>query len=351
MSKEFLEVNPKVVFPCSVPKLGMGTITSDDVGEALEEIENLSEKITFSVGLAKCSSLKIEVVTELDDIKNLNSKYSNRSLRRTDYYLIFSGEMTMEKLGVVDLKGSKIKMTSNQEKSFYEQSYSEEFASEVIYFLFLTNLAKVGRIFTNDGIVVYPSGQHASLDRVACFLDEAIEISEKIKWSQIKKLDMLQVWNWTNSFSCGQDRFGHTPVGRALCAFSNLFNIRYSNTDEALKLFWAMVGLEALYTDGKGDLTHQLAEKTQIILGEQIEFKKIVKKMYAYRSKFVHGDAPFPSYFFESDAMLEYENFSDEVANAANMATAILVATLQYLIERDWKELSFKYSVNNPKDN
>lgn len=345
MSKETLTINPKVLFPGVIPNLGMKVISFDDVIETLKELKTLSGKVSFEMESGECSPLNIEVITEEQAVLALDSKFNNKSIRKSDYYLIFSNEITITEFEWQEHNDGEIRMmTIGRDKLFYEQQFSDFFVSEVRYFLFLSNLAKAGHIFTKEGAIIYPFGVSRSIEKVACFLDEAVKIADKVKWSQIKKLDILKVWNWARNFNCGRDRFGYTPVGRALCAFSYLFDDRNFSSNISLRLFWAMVGLESLYTDGKGDLTHQIAEKTQIILGEQTEFKKLVKNMYAHRSKFVHGDVPFPSYFFEGE-IPEYNKFSNEIGEAANMATAILIASLQYLIEKDWKELSFKYTI------
>ena len=61
--------------------------------------------------------------------------------------------------------------------------------------------------------------------------------------------------------------------------------------------------------------------------------------MYHYRSRLVHGDIKLPSAFFEYLDM----KFDDEVSKYANLAAAILVATLQAMCRRNVHALDFNY--------
>ena len=71
--------------------------------------------------------------------------------------------------------------------------------------------------------------------------------------------------------------------------------------------------------------------------------------MYNYRSRFIHGEIPFPNYFSEADATPEYEKFFEKTEECVDIATSILLASLQELIRRKWYSLDFKYSLNQPK--
>ncbi len=229
------------------------------------------------------------------------------------------------------------------------QGACEGLALEIRYFLFLSHIAKPGHIRAGEGKLFYDETNSKNIEGVSCDLQFALEVAEKISWPEIHELLIQDVWLWATSFKCGAEGFGFSPAGRALAAFSHLFNNSFSNSATAISLFWSMVGLESLYTSGSGELTQQLLEKPPILLGEQKDYKKHVKSMYNYRSRFVHGDIPFPNYFYGADASPEYEEFFSESSESVEIATAILLATLQQLVRNGWHSLNFEYSLKRPE--
>jgi len=139
-----------------------------------------------------------------------------------------------------------------------------------------------------------------------------------------------------NGFSEG---FSKNPVGRALCALSQVFN---SRNDENMRLVWAMVGLEALYVKGKVSITEQVKEKIQTLLGKVETHKKKINEMYEHRSRFIHGDIDIPGIH-----CFDNSDFEDKQCKTADLAIAILIATLQEIIIKDWSSLEFSYSISD----
>ena len=112
-----------------------------------------------------------------------------------------------------------------------------------------------------------------------------------------------------------------------------------------MQLFWALVGLEALYVHGKAELAQQVREKSQVLLGKQVTFKKRITQMYDFRSRFLHGDLDFPGLCLVGDARETVARFDSELLEAIAMAVAVLVGTIQEVIRRDWAGLRFDYTV------
>jgi hypothetical protein len=108
---------------------------------------------------------------------------------------------------------------------------------------------------------------------------------------------------------------------------------------------WALLGIEAVYVVGEEGITQQIHEKTQIYLGEKSNFKKSIKSMYNFRSKFIHGELEIPSYFRHHHSSNEHEKYDKEITEATQLAVGILTATLQKLIIQDKKTLTFKYII------
>jgi len=55
----------------------------------------------------------------------------------------------------------------------------------------------------------------------------------------------------------------------------------------------------------------------------------------------------FPGLSFFHDATEDYERYLHDQLETIDMAAAILAATLQEIIVRDWAELDFAYTVGN----
>jgi len=101
-------------------------------------------------------------------------------------------------------------------------------------------------------------------------------------------------------------------------------------------LFWSMVAIESLFTSGEQGLTQQVRERTQLLLGRSKRAAKMITTMYNIRSKFVHGKLDFAGAHDLSDT-----DTNDEVDQAVDTAVAIVIATLQIMIERGWSGIRF----------
>jgi hypothetical protein len=176
-------------------------------------------------------------------------------------------------------------------------------------------------------------------------LQRAVELSAKIGWPNLQNIDLSTAWRWANTNISFSDGFDGTATGRALSAFSRLFE--GGELDEAVQLLWSMIGIEALYVTGKAAIMEQVRERVQHFLGRQNTHKKKIAQMYEFRSRFVHGVVDFPGLYLIGDADPRFEKYSDEQGETVNIAVAILVATLQEIIRRGWKGLTFETTVND----
>ncbi|RKL61404.1 hypothetical protein DXT63_16925 [Thermoanaerobacteraceae bacterium SP2] len=114
-----------------------------------------------------------------------------------------------------------------------------------------------------------------------------------------------------------------------------------SESNQGMDLFFSMIGLEALYCSSKHKIKKQLIEKTQIFLGTPIKYKRLLKNMYNYGSKIIHGGLNFPGKYHIFDAMEEFEQYENDYYYTILMAQSVLLATIQQLIKRNMNNLSF----------
>lgn len=210
----------------------------------------------------------------------------------------------------------------------------------------IANLARVGSVEIHDSCLV----QDGRKDRKPFKLNVsefrfAMRFAQEIGWPKFHKLKIARSWKWALQRKGFLEGFSDDPTSRALSAFTHLFKLN----DGPITLFWAIMGIEALYVRGREPKMEQVRERTQVLLGEQTSFKKKISEMYNFRSSFIHGDLDFPGLHLLHDATPKVESHDTALNEATSLAIAVLAATLQVLISRDWKGLRFSYTVANVK--
>jgi hypothetical protein len=220
-----------------------------------------------------------------------------------------------------------------------------EFIKGIYDLIVVANIARVGSLEIDRGVIVGRDGQLSARTNAmsAYSLREASNFAASIGWPTLQRLDFAKVWNWAMKQEGFLKRFGGGPTGRAINAFT--YSFEAIRTDPR-KLFWALVGIEALYVKGPS-VMEQVREKVWLFLGAQDSHKKKISQLYNFRSRFVHGDLDFPGMYFLHRATPSFDEYTDELHESVSLAEAILVATIQELVQRDWKGLSFSYTMSD----
>jgi len=181
------------------------------------------------------------------------------------------------------------------------------------------------------------------LKRLYLHLEEILDYSIKKKWPKFLNLDISKTWNWYINIALNEllDDLSSSEVSRSLNALTYL----YEDSDDINKLFWTMIGLEAIYVKGNEGIAEQIKNKGQLYLGDISEFKKRLNEMYSFRSSFIHGSKDFPSYFHIHDGLESYEKYIMDTWEVLLTAESMLIATLQKMAKQKKKELIFKYII------
>ncbi len=206
----------------------------------------------------------------------------------------------------------------------------------------ILNICRVGGF--NFGIGFIKTGYgYDKLHRMQLYTNELFNYSKEKKWPKFENLGIRKTWKWYLDIhsSNGLDEISSSNITRAFNAFSYL----YEKSEEINKLFWAMVGIEAIYVKGKEGISQQIKEKAQLYLGEIEEFKKRLSKMYEFRSAFIHGSKNFPSFFHFQDALDSYEIFSSEMFEVLLTAESLLIASIQKIAMEGRQNLEFEYII------
>lgn len=245
-----------------------------------------------------------------------------------------------ENLTGVTSEGSEIVFDHEQSVNVRRSTAASLFEKRINDLILAANLAQPNKVQVYEGTILQDSEfwKMQFVDVDALFL--ATKISTQLGWPQIESLKFSDVWSWLlkqQGFLMG---FGSGKVVRALNALANIVSVDQQNF--CMNLFWAMMGIEALYCIGNKDLSEQVREKSQIFLGEIESYKKRLKQMYQFRSRFIHGDIDFPGPIVVCDGTDGLDKYYDELHESAGLAIAILVSTIQQLINRGWDSLIFE---------
>jgi hypothetical protein len=206
------------------------------------------------------------------------------------------------------------------------------------------NIARPGLIsifggeFKADGhtIVSAPVLQNHLLDQ--------LEVARDLGWPKEVRVAYPEALVWVSGVLSAHPFIGGTPVSRALAAFSHIA-ARGDNSTGHLELFWAMMGLEALYCDRTEALKRQHIDKAAVVFGPLSENKKRVRRLYDFRSSLVHGGMSIPYSFTGDYDDTGIDSFHHELYEAESIAYLLLLASLQFLVRRKRVDLQFTYKL------
>lgn len=121
--------------------------------------------------------------------------------------------------------------------------------------------------------------------------------------------------------------------------FNSLSNVVSKDGFEAI--IYAIVGLENIYAKNRNNKLIQLTENICSIY--DFIKPKDIKQIYDVRSKFVHGDYPFPNHY---TYYLSYPNsVTEDYQKTLNISYALIILTLQKFIVTDTNYIDFQKSI------
>ena len=311
------------------------------VQTGLEELEETSGTIPFESGIGSTHYPKIQWIA--NPSKTIRKLFSPYSLGRFEILKItskipFSGKE-------IEIPESAGAVKPKDVDELCRLVLCEIFREQVFNLIVAANLSRMGSIgveyslILQDGEENEPRSGILKVDSES--LLEAVELIVRLGWPELGHVPVLDAWNWLTQFEdFAGDVFSSSQIGRALGALTRA--IEPSVFEDPSRLFWALMGVEALYVHGNAAILEQVREKTKVVLGTPTAFKKRVNKMYDFRSRFVHGNLDFPN-LVRSGSSFD-SPFDKALVESTSLALAILISTLQQLIKTNSKELKFGYS-------
>jgi hypothetical protein len=166
---------------------------------------------------------------------------------------------------------------------------------------------------------------------------QACAAAEMEGWPTVDVIPFDSVWTWLRAQAAFATGVTNSAIARAVAAFSHLLEAE----GPAVQLFWALVGLEALFTEGEAGLLAQMRSRAPLIVGSAPRAHKLMGEMYQVRSKFVHGKLDFMSAHKVFEIADADSPISKELSDAVNTAVGILLASIQQLVRKNCFELRF----------
>jgi len=253
-----------------------------------------------------------------------------------------------------DVKHAKIMLKFSTQAELYDdaeidlsiQSFVHSLEQTILVYLTSLEVSAPGLIATIESVILANNKLVGSIQPFKSIIGEILEFNSGIRWPKIEKLEFSTTLKWVEENFLSIIGVSTNPLQRAFNSITHLIGHSNKNHVSDIELFWIMMGIEALYANGEIGIAEQIRIKTQIILGEMKEFKKEIKKMYNYRSRFTHGDINIPSSFHRNDS-IELEQYSVENYHSTLLACSILLSTIQFMIKNDYDKLNFNYKLEN----
>ncbi|WP_162427666.1 HEPN domain-containing protein [Pontibacter pudoricolor] len=293
----------------------------------LSETDQIRELIDYEVGHQYIASLSFHIIDT-----SIEGKVNKEIELISEGYSFFR----------VGATNTFIKIELNLVYTIDDKIFAEIKADNIISKLsLLISLTYATKVDFLEGVIL--SNDHSYLGKSEILLstiDYAYEHALKVGWPKITTLELSKTLAWFKDNSLHTDGCSKNKLHRAINAFSYQFSALHEHDTSIL--FWTVLGIEALLAEGNTNIMNQIKIKSSIILGQPLDYKKKLDKLYNYRSRFVHGEINFPPKFSD-----DYDNFEIEYWDYLHFATSILISLIRYLISENKVEYRFEYSLSN----
>lgn len=219
-------------------------------------------------------------------------------------------------------------------------------AEAYIYDLFLiANLALPGAADFLGVRVDSPEVSKQPDIRLGSYYLEVAATDREGKWPRLRTIDIETVAKWYSRVRHNLAQLPDSPVERAM--FALLHVCKSDGVPE--DIIWLFYAFESLFQTRVGENFASIVERIGLLLEpdpkQEKHMRKQLRAMYDYRSKFVHGGLAVihPMHHEGLDKRVD-----DEYGTTIDLSiygVKLLLACLQELVERDWRALMFKVSL------
>ena len=302
----------------------------------IAELLVLSKKINIPLNDLGNTTFVVEKVnpTKIESLRKSYKTYFQHDLLAL---LHFDIEISFDSIFEFSIPASSFDISK---EDFNRALLTSILESRFINFIIFTQLAIPGSLNTEKGLILKDGRYYHDFRAFSSSL-VGVAYDNNSLWPHIQSLSIIKVWKYIKSNTGILFNKSRTNIENGLNAFTYLFD--YS-TNTMHNLFWAMSGIESLYAQGEIGIGYQIDRKAKLFLGEPNEHKKILTKLYDFRSKFIHGSMSIPinNGWLSNDDQDKYDNEFYEKEYTANR---LLTATLQKIIELNLKEFEFDFKL------
>ena len=216
------------------------------------------------------------------------------------------------------------------------------FASHLYDLFLILNLALPGSMNLYSAKVSSADSKFSEdIDLSSFYFEDAWVSSNQGVWPPLKELPVITVAEWFYKVRPGFNQIPETPIERAFFALLHICGSNGRSED----IVWLFYAMESLFETRAGENFAALFERTCLVLNPPEEvrsrLKKELRKMYDYRSAFVHGGLKVihPHHREVMDKRVDQQY--DDIVVLSLRWTHILVACLQKMAENGWTEIKF----------
>ena len=302
-------------------------------------INQLKEEKSYKFIINEKEQIAKMYIQKIDE-ETLDEGYKELPMLRIQNSLHINMEINIEEYRDDEMDRELVKRHQFTEEQLIEvtiQDIAREFQKAINDFRIAMNIAFPGFFEVSEGYIFVKDKRYIKTETSYSSLLDAVLSARERKWPEIQILNIGDTWDWLLRRENFINAMSSNPIERALSAFTHIFQAE--NYDD---LFYSLIGIEAIYTDGKQGILEQLRKKSSAIFGEPENYKNSLSKMYDIRSRFIHGNLNFPSKYYRYDGIEQFDNFmKKEYTQCLEMAEALLVGTIQQFVIRDAETLNF----------
>lgn len=220
--------------------------------------------------------------------------------------------------------------------SIIKQLIMEDFEQNIQNLIFAFNLSYGGLFNISEGVCCFGKSalyinnkKYKDTNIGTGFLQTLYYDIVKKGWPNIQNIHITKTWSWLKNKTNFLNGSSKSRIDRAL----NALSYTYGHPNYEI-IFYLLLGIEALYNKGHGEIKAQIEEKSKMVLGNFSTINSLIKNMYNTRSNFIHGRFDFSKKKIEDDELQEspaHKKYYDSV----DTALSILICTLQILINND----------------
>lgn len=170
-------------------------------------------------------------------------------------------------------------------------------------------------------------------------------LSSSDSWPSISSIPLSDTWSWLQSLNSDIHPIAQTRIERALFA---LLHLGKENEVSPTRLIWLAYALEALFDTPDLGINKTLRDRIFLVLGKPTSHIKPIKKaiysFYELRSSLVHGDLEIAYPFVGPSLYPECAELENKIKTDTDLAIAIVWATLQFLVRKNWRSIEFSES-------